>query len=76
MTEGRKNTSDTKNVLVWLWRVSGVYKICVMILFIVHVIFGVCGVVSAMLFRTLIDCAVEGQPDAFLQAAILSLDPT
>ena len=70
MTEGRKNTSDTKNVLVWLWRVSGVYKICVMILFIVHVIFGVCGVVSAMLFRTLIDCAVEGQPDAFLQAAI------
>ena len=70
MTEGRKNTSDTKNVWVWLWRVSGAYKLCVVILFIVQVTFGVCGVVSAMLFRTLIDRAVEGQPDAFLQAAI------
>ena len=70
MTQEKRNTSDTKNVLGWLWQVSGIYKICVMILFVVQVTFGVCGVVSAMLFRTLIDHAVEGQADAFFQAAI------
>lgn len=71
MTEDRKNTSDTKNVLGWLWQVSGVYKICVLILFVVQVIFGVCGVVSAMLFRGLIDFAVGGEKTNFFQIGFL-----
>lgn len=70
MTGDRKSASNAKNVLVWLWHVSGLYKIGVTVLFVVQVAFGVCGVASAMLFRTLIDSAAGGQRDAFLQAAL------
>ena len=61
------------NVLPWLWQVSGLYKIGIAALFILQVVFGICGVVSAMLFRTLIDAAVDGGRSGFFMAGLLLL---
>lgn len=59
------------NVLPWLWQVSGLYKIGIAALFILQVVFGICGVVSAMLFRALIDAAVDGGRSGFFMAGLL-----
>lgn len=58
-----------KKVLFWLWKVSGLYKIGVAGLFAIRVTFGLCGVMSAILLRDLIDGAANGQRAYFLQAA-------
>ena len=60
-----------RNVLGWLWQAAGFYKIGIAVLFVIQVIFGVCGVASAMLFRSLIDAAVAGGKQAFLRAGLL-----
>lgn len=60
-----------KNALRWLWQVAGFYKIGIAALFVIQVIFGVCGVASAMLFRSLIDAAVAGGQQAFFRAGLL-----
>lgn len=57
--------------LPWLWRVTGKYKGCVAVLLILQIIFGVCGVVFAMLFRDLIDGAVAGDLQRFSKTAML-----
>ena len=57
--------------LPWLWRVTGKYKGCVAVLLVLQIIFGVCGVVFAMLFRDLIDGAVAGDFRRFSKTAIL-----
>lgn len=69
-TKKPKPEFPARNVLLWLWQVSGLYKIGVAVLFAVRVILGVCGVLSAMLFRELIDGAVDGQREDFLWAAV------
>lgn len=70
MTRDRKNAPDTRHVLGWLWETSGLYKAGIAVLFVIQVVFGVCGVASALLFRSLIDSAVSGQGSAFVRAAI------
>lgn len=70
MTRDRKNAPDTRHVLGWLWETSGLYKAGIAVLFVIQVVFGVCGVASALLFRSLIDSAVGGQGSAFVRAAI------
>ncbi len=60
-----------RSTLKWLWRVTGAYKGGVAALFVIQVVFGICGVASAMLFRALIDCAVGGQRNGFFQMALL-----
>ena len=62
-----------KNSLLWIWRVVGKYKGCVAVLLIIQIIYGLCGVVSAMLFRALIDHAVAGDKSGFFQAAVMLL---
>ena len=70
MTKDEKSATGREKALAWIWQVSGLYKVGVAVLLAVQVAFGVCGVVSAMLFRALIDSAAGGQTAAFLQAAI------
>lgn len=70
MTRDRKNAPDTRHVLGWLWETSGLYKAGIAVLFVIQVVFGVCGVASALLFRSLIDSAVGGQGSAFMRTAI------
>lgn len=60
-----------KNALRWGWQAAGFYKIGIAVLFVIQVIFGVCGVASAMLFRALIDAAVAGGQQAFFRAGLL-----
>ena len=62
-----------KNSLLWVWRVVGKYKGCVAVLLIIQIIYGLCGVVSAMLFRALIDHAVAGDKSGFFRAAAMLL---
>ena len=58
-----------KNSLLWLWHVVGKYKVCILLLIVVQVIFGICGVAFAILFRDLIDQAAAGNRDGFFKAA-------
>lgn len=62
-----------KNSLLWVWRVVGKYKGCVAVLLIIQIIYGLCGVVSAMLFRALIDHAVAGDRYGFFRASFMLL---
>ena len=72
-----KNRTDQKNLtnkshkaaLLWLWRVVGRYKGCVALLVVLQIIYGVSGVVSAMLFRNLVDSAVAGDRAFFFRTA-------
>ena len=61
-----------KGALAWLWRVSGAYKGNVALLAALQIIFGICGVVFALLFRDLVNHAVAGEDGLFL-ATILKL---
>ena len=67
----RYSVHANRNVLGWLWQAAGFYKIGIAVLFVIQVIFGVCGVASAMLFRALIDAAVAGGKQAFFRAGLL-----
>ena len=58
-----------KNSLLWLWHVVGKYKVCILLLIAAQVIFGICGVAFAILFRDLIDQAAAGNRDGFFKAA-------
>lgn len=58
-----------KNSLLWIWRIVGKYKGCIAVLLTIQIIYGVCGVVSALLFRDLIDQAVAGDKYGFFRAA-------
>lgn len=72
MIQGKKQSpvSDGKKALFWLWDVSGLYKIGVAVLFAIRVTSGLCGVMSAILLRDLIDGAANGQGECLLQAAV------
>ena len=50
-----------KGALAWLWRVSGAYKGNVALLAALQIIFGICGVVFALLFRDLVNQAAAGE---------------
>src|SRR5699024_6121927 len=70
----KKNTNEShKNSLLWIWRVTGGYKSCILVLLLIQAIYGLCGVVSAMLFRDLIDQAVAGFRSGFFRAAAMLL---
>ena len=58
------------NTLRWLWKVSGRYKGSVAGLLVIQIIFGLCGVASAILFMSLIDSATAKQLDVFIQAGL------
>ena len=58
------------NTLRWLWKVSGRYKTSVAGLLVIQIIFGLCGVASAILFMSLIDSATAKQLDVFIQAGL------
>ena len=55
-----------KGALAWLWRVSGAYKGNVALLAALQIIFGICGVVFALLFRDLVNQAAAGEGGLFL----------
>ena len=58
------------NTLRWLWKVSGRYKTSVAGLLVIQIIFGLCGVASAILFMSLIDSATAKQLDVFIQVGL------
>ena len=58
------------NTLRWLWKVSGRYKGSVAGLLVIQIIFGLCGVASAILFMSLIDSATAKQLDVFIQVGL------
>ena len=70
----KKSTNEShKNSLLWIWRVVGKYKGCIAVLLVIQIIYGLCSVVSAMLFRELIDQAVAGDKYGFFRAAVMLL---
>lgn len=56
--------------LVWLNRVIGRKKIDILSLVFLQALLSIAGIISALLFRTLIDRAVAGNKEAFFQAVI------
>lgn len=70
----KKSTNEShKNSLLWIWRVVGKYKGCIAVLLVIQIIYGLCSVVSAMLFRELIDQAVAGDRYGFFRASFMLL---
>ena len=59
-----------KSSLIWLWRAAGKYKVCIAVLLLLEVVFGLCSVYLALLFRGLVDNAVAGNLYNFLKVAV------
>lgn len=59
--------------LVWLNQVIGSKKIDILSLVFLQALLSIAGIISALLFRTLIDRAVAGNKEAFFQAVIWML---
>lgn len=66
-TKGSPESKLHKNSFFWIWRVIGKYKAYIALLLIVQVLFGLCSVTYAMLFRALIDYAAAGRSDGFFR---------
>ncbi len=54
----------------WLWKVTGKYKIGILLLTVVQILHGVSGVIFALFMRNAIDSAVGGDSSDFLKYAI------
>ena len=59
-----------KSSLVWLWKVSGVYKGWIGLLAVIQIVFGICSVIFALLFRDLVNQAVSGDGGFFCRTAV------
>ena len=56
-----------KYSMAWLWQAAGSYKGYVILLSLFQIIFGICAVIFAMLFRNLINYAVGREEERFFQ---------
>lgn len=59
-----------KNSLAWLWQVSGIYKGGVLLLALLQIVLGICGVMFALLFRDLVNQAAAGLGGLFFRTAL------
>lgn len=57
--------------LIWLWKATAKYKVCVAVLSLLQIIIGICSVIFAVLFRDLIDSATSGEQSRFFRTALL-----
>lgn len=66
-----KDEKINRSTQKWLWHTAGKYKACILALIFFQIIFGGCSVAFAMLFRNLVDYAVAGKKEGFVQAILL-----
>lgn len=66
-----KSEKMNKSVQRWLWHTAGKYKACILALVLFQIVFGICSVAFAMLFRNLVDYAVSGEKESFVQTILL-----
>ena len=67
LREGKQHRST----LVWLWHAAGKYKGSIAALVFFQMLFGICGVAFAVLFRNLVDQAAAGKRGDFFRTFLI-----
>lgn len=64
---------EKNKTLRWLWNVTGKQKLNVLLLMILHGVYGGSGVLYALLLRNIVDCATNSDKSGFLRNVLLTI---